>query len=118
AASSDVTRVLEILSEQHCAASRAHRGVMAYEQVLDAVGKHLVGAYAPDGGRHPALGVAVKAWLRAHRIATHGDHMLRRVRQAERSEVATEAFKCRDYVIERSRLFKSHCHGFGMACEH
>src|SRR5713101_4938099 len=118
AVSSDVTRVPEILSEQHRAASRAHRGVMAHEQILDAVGKHLVGAYAPDGGRHPALGVAVKAWLRAHRVKMHGDHMLRRGRQAKRSEIAAEAFERRNYVIERGRPLKSHRHGFGMACEH
>src|ERR1700730_16756334 len=31
AVSSDVTRVLEVLSEQHRAASRAHRGVMTHE---------------------------------------------------------------------------------------
>src|SRR5260370_32180500 len=90
AVSSDVTRVPEKLSEQHRAASRAHRGVMAHEQILDAVGKHLVGAYAPDGGRHPALGVAVKAWLRAHRVAMHGDHMLRRGRQAKRTALTAE----------------------------
>src|SRR5216683_6395535 len=118
AVSSDVTRVLEILSEQHRAASRAHRGVMAHEQILDAVGEHLVSAYAPDGRRHPALGVAVKAWLRAHRVAMYGDHMLRRGRQAKRSEVAAETFEGSDYIVERGRLLESHRHGFGMACEH
>src|SRR5260370_41518074 len=103
AVSSDVTRVLEILSEQHRAASRAHRGVMAHEQILDAVGKHLVGPYAPDGGRHPALGVAVKARLRAHRVAMHGDHMLWRGRQAEGREGAAQAFGGSDYILEPRR---------------
>src|SRR5260370_27225596 len=90
AVSSDVTRVPEILSEQHRAASRAHRGVMAHEQILDAVGEHLVGAYAPDGGRHPALGVAVEPWLRAHRVAMHADHMLRRGGQDKRTALTAE----------------------------
>src|SRR5260370_37388588 len=115
AVSSDVTRVLEILSEQHRAASRAHRGVMAHEQILDAVGKHLVGAYAPDGGRHPALGVAVKAWLRAHRVKMPSDHMLRRGRQAKRSEIPAEDLERRNYLIERGRPLQDHRHRFGMA---
>src|SRR6266849_3106473 len=97
---SDVTLVPEILSEQHRAASRAHRGVMAHEQILDAVGKHLVGPYAPNGGRHPALGVAVQARLRAHRVTMYGDHMLRRGRQAKRSEIAAETFEGSDYIVE------------------
>jgi hypothetical protein len=40
--------VVQILSEQDRAATGPHRGIVADEEILDAVGKDVVGTHAPD----------------------------------------------------------------------